>query len=205
MAKGATCRACRQRWGLRPRTQSTLCGGVIRDRPGAARRGHISARPRRERSPPSSCIRGGAKQASRLRRGSDRGLRLQFHLAEQADPRNAGIIFYAMSAAENLGEALALLDRYSRVANEAARLKRTATPDGLVVEIGFVGLPRPLGRQGAEFLMAVILRALRELAAAASARSGRCSRMRATPTCRNSLAFLVAPSSSDDDGRRGRV
>ena len=86
------------------------------------------------------------------------------HLAEQADPRNAGIIFYAMSAAENLGEALALLDRYSRIANEAVRLKLTATPEGLVVEIGFVGLPRPLGRQGAEFLMAVIVRALRELA-----------------------------------------
>jgi AraC-like DNA-binding protein len=85
------------------------------------------------------------------------------HLAEQADPRNAGIIFYVMSAAENLGEALALLDRYSRIANEAARMKRTTTPGGLVVEIGFVGLPRPLGRQGAEFLMAVIVRVLREL------------------------------------------
>ena len=86
------------------------------------------------------------------------------HLAEQADPRDAGIIFYAMSAAENLGEALALLGRYSRIANEAVRMKLTATPESLVVEIGFVGLPRPLGRQGAEFLMAVILRALRELA-----------------------------------------
>ena len=85
------------------------------------------------------------------------------HLAEQTDPRDAGIIFYAMSAAENLGEALALLDRYSRIANEAARLKLTATPVGLVVEIGFVGLPRPLGWQGAEFLMAVIVRVLREL------------------------------------------
>ena len=67
-----------------------------------------------------------------------------------------------MSAAENLGEALALLDRYSRIANEAVRMKLTATPEGLVVEIGFFGLPRPLGGQGAEFLMAVILRALRE-------------------------------------------
>ena len=86
------------------------------------------------------------------------------HLAEQTDPRDAGIIFYVMSAAENLGEALALIDRYSRVANEAARMKRIATPDGLVAEIGFVGLPRPLGRQGAEFLMAVIVRILRELA-----------------------------------------
>jgi AraC-like DNA-binding protein len=86
------------------------------------------------------------------------------HLAEQADPRNAGIIFYAMSAAANLREALALLDRYSRIANEASRLKLTASPEGLIVEIGFIGLPRPLGRQGAEFLMAIIVRALRELA-----------------------------------------
>ena len=86
------------------------------------------------------------------------------HLAEQTDPRDAEIIFYVMSAAENLGEALALLDRYSRIANEAVRMKLTATPEGLVVEIGFFGLPRPLGGQGAEFLMAVILRALRELA-----------------------------------------
>ena len=86
------------------------------------------------------------------------------HLAEETDPRTVGIIFYAMSAAENLSEALALLDRYSRIANEAVRMRRTTTPEGLAVEIGFVGLPRPLGRQGAEFLMAVMLRALRELA-----------------------------------------
>ena len=86
------------------------------------------------------------------------------HLAEQADLRNAGIFFYVISAAENLGEALALLARYSRIANEAVRVTLKATPEGLVVEIGFVGLPRPLGRQGAEFLMAIALRALRELA-----------------------------------------
>jgi AraC-like DNA-binding protein len=86
------------------------------------------------------------------------------HLAEETDPRDVGIIFYAMSAADHLGEALALLDRYSRIANEASRLKLTASPDGLIVEIGFIGLPRPLGRQGAEFLVAVIVRTLRELA-----------------------------------------
>ena len=49
-------------------------------------------------------------------------------------------------------------------ANEAVRMKLTATPESLVVEIGFVGLKRPLGRQGAEILMAVASRALRELA-----------------------------------------
>jgi hypothetical protein len=86
------------------------------------------------------------------------------HLAEQADLRNAGIFFYVASAAESLGEALALMRRYCRIANEAVRVKLTATPEGLVVEIGFVGVPRPLGRQWSEFLMAAILRALRELA-----------------------------------------
>ena len=86
------------------------------------------------------------------------------HLAEQADPRNAGIFFYVASAAESLGEALALMRRYCRIANEAVRVKLTTTPVGLVVEIGFVGVPRPLGRQWSEFLMAVTLRALRELA-----------------------------------------
>ncbi len=42
-------------------------------------------------------------------------------------------------------------------------MKLTATPEDLVVEIGFVGLPRPLGRRGAEFLMVATLPALREL------------------------------------------
>ena len=85
------------------------------------------------------------------------------HLAEQADPRNAGIFFYVASAAENLDEALALLARYSQIANEAVRVKLTATAVGLIVEIGLVGVPRPLGRQWSEFLVAAILRALREL------------------------------------------
>ena len=58
---------------------------------------------------------------------------------------------------------MALLERYSRINNEAARMKRTASPDRLVAEIGFVGLPRPMGRQWSEFLMAVIVRILREL------------------------------------------
>jgi hypothetical protein len=35
-----------------------------------------------------------------------------FHLAEQADPRDAGILFYVASAAQNLNEALTLFARY---------------------------------------------------------------------------------------------
>ncbi|HEY3622495.1 MAG TPA: AraC family transcriptional regulator ligand-binding domain-containing protein [Roseiarcus sp.] len=50
------------------------------------------------------------------------------HLAEQSDPRDAGIFFYvAASGAENFGEALTLFSRYFRVVNEAVRLKLPGT------------------------------------------------------------------------------
>jgi hypothetical protein len=50
------------------------------------------------------------------------------HLAEQTDPRDAGILFYVASGAKNVGEALALFERYFRIVNEAVRLKLTKTP-----------------------------------------------------------------------------
>jgi len=86
------------------------------------------------------------------------------HLAEQTDPRDAGILFYVASGAQNLGEALTLFARYFRIVNEAVRLKLTRTPEGAVVEVDFVGLPRHSAWQNAEFGIAVILKALREVA-----------------------------------------
>ena len=41
------------------------------------------------------------------------------HLAEQGDPRDARLLFYVGSAARNLGEAMALLARYFRIADES--------------------------------------------------------------------------------------
>lgn len=125
-----------------------------RNRPRAARRRQIGARPGGERSPSSSHFGRGTSRLLDWAAEAIEDAAFGLHLAQRADPRDAGIFIYVASAAENLSEALALLARYSRIANEAARVKLTATPDGLVVEIGFVGLPRPLGRQGAEFLMA---------------------------------------------------
>jgi AraC-like DNA-binding protein len=86
------------------------------------------------------------------------------HLAEQTDPHDAGILFYVASAAKNFGEALALFERYFRIVNEAVRLKLTRTGEGLAVEVEFVGLPRHVVRQNAEFGISVILKALREIA-----------------------------------------
>ena len=85
------------------------------------------------------------------------------HLAEQADPRDAGILFYVAAAAKDVNEALALVVRYSRIVNEAARMKLTRTPEGGALEINIVGMPRQRAQQNVEFGLAVFLKGLREI------------------------------------------
>jgi AraC-like DNA-binding protein len=86
------------------------------------------------------------------------------HVAEQIDPHDAGIYFYIVSAATDVDEALALYARYFRIVNEAVRLKLKRKPNGVAVEVEFIGLPRHLARQTAEFGMAALLKGLREIA-----------------------------------------
>jgi AraC-like DNA-binding protein len=86
------------------------------------------------------------------------------HLVEHADPRDAGICFFVSSAAKDIDEALALYARYFRIVNEAVRLKLTRNPNGVAVEVEFIGLPRHLARQTAEFGMATLLKGLRVIA-----------------------------------------
>jgi hypothetical protein len=45
------------------------------------------------------------------------------HLAQKANPREAGLLFYVASAADDIGDALALAARYCRIVNEAVRLR----------------------------------------------------------------------------------
>jgi AraC-like DNA-binding protein len=86
------------------------------------------------------------------------------HLAQRADPRDAGILFYVTSGGKDILEALTLFARYCRIANEAARLELIRTSQALAVGINLVGLSRHSARQNAEFGIAVILKALREVA-----------------------------------------
>ena len=86
-----------------------------------------------------------------------------FHLATQANPREAVLLFYIASAAKTVGEALALFERYFRIVNEAVRLKLVRVPKGVKLQVGFVGLSRFHAQQNAEFGIAVILKALREV------------------------------------------
>ena len=74
------------------------------------------------------------------------------HLAGQVDPRDVGIFFYVGSAASDVGEALTLYSRYSRIANEAVHAKLTPRPGGAALEIEFAGLPSYAVRQNTEFV-----------------------------------------------------
>ena len=86
------------------------------------------------------------------------------HLAEQANPREAGLLFYVASAAEHVGDALALTARYCRIGNEAERLKVNRSSENMIVETTFVGLPRHFAWQNTEFVIAATIKALREMA-----------------------------------------
>ena len=85
------------------------------------------------------------------------------HLAEETDPRDAGVLFYVASGAKDIDEALKLFARYVRIVNEALRVKLMQLPEGLAVETDFIGLPRHSVRQNTEFGIAVIVKALREV------------------------------------------
>jgi AraC-like DNA-binding protein len=84
------------------------------------------------------------------------------HLAQQANLREAGLLFYVTSAAKTLGEAVPLYARYCRIVNEAVRLKTRQNQNDTVIEASFVGLSRHQFRQNVEFLLAVNLKGMRE-------------------------------------------
>lgn len=85
------------------------------------------------------------------------------HLAQQSNPREVGLLFYAMSAAESVSEALTLLMHYCRIVNESVRLRLAPQPDGIFVEASFSGVARHRIRQNAEFEFAVVVKAIREM------------------------------------------
>lgn len=120
---------------------------------------------------------------------------LGFHLATLANPREAGLLFYITSAAKTVGEALVLFERYCRIVNEAVCVKRVRVPNGIVLQVGFVGLSRYHAQQTAEFGIAVILKA-RKLVAVTSAPPKWVSCWGAPPISGNSRASTAVRSSS---------
>jgi AraC-type DNA-binding domain-containing proteins len=67
------------------------------------------------------------------------------HLAQQANLRQAGLLFYVTSAARTIGETLPLYERYCRIVNEAVRVKllpfRTASSSSSTLSAFASSLP----------------------------------------------------------------
>jgi len=88
---------------------------------------------------------------------------LGVHLAEQANPRDVGLLFYIASAAKNFGEALALFSRYRAINNESVRLKLSPRSEGVIVDIDFLGVSQHHVKQNTEFWIGVMIKAAREI------------------------------------------
>jgi AraC-like DNA-binding protein len=86
------------------------------------------------------------------------------HLAQRANPREVGLLFYVASAAKNVSEAVAFYARYCRIVNDAVRVKLLQGQGEVVIELIFVGVSRHRVRQNAEFGIAAVTKALREIA-----------------------------------------
>jgi AraC-like DNA-binding protein len=87
---------------------------------------------------------------------------LGLQLAQQADMREAGVIYYVMAASLSLGEAMRNLARYLSVANESVIVILTEVATNTVLTFKSK-LPRHTDRHFAEFGVALIIRGFREI------------------------------------------
>ena len=86
------------------------------------------------------------------------------HLAQETDPREAGLLFYAASAGKDVREALALWARYCRVTNDSVKVAIVPRADGVTLTVDLVGVPRHHANQSVEFRFAIVVKGLREAA-----------------------------------------
>jgi AraC-like DNA-binding protein len=81
---------------------------------------------------------------------------LGFHLARDADLREAGPIYHLMSSSETLGDAFEHASRYSSVFNEGIELHRGTS--AFTIEFRYIGIKRHLDRHQIEFWITCALR-----------------------------------------------
>ena len=86
-------------------------------------------------------------------------------MAEGADPRDAGLLYYLFNASATLRQAVTLRRAYIRIANACLQLCVVFSADAdAVAKLEYVGLPRRQLKHAAEYNLAVIVRILREIA-----------------------------------------
>ena len=87
---------------------------------------------------------------------------LGIRLAQTADLREVGLVYYVMASSENLGEALQRVARYSTIQNEGVRIGYRAGKS-VALTFNHFGVARRLDRHQIEFIIAFLLRLCRNL------------------------------------------
>jgi AraC-like DNA-binding protein len=85
-----------------------------------------------------------------------------FHLAQDFDVREIGLVYYVMASSERLADALRNAERYNRIVNEGVRL-RVQIGDGATIALDYVNFDRPPGRHHTEFWLVALVRICREI------------------------------------------
>src|SRR5262249_53802122 len=87
---------------------------------------------------------------------------LGFHLAQQSDLREIGLLYYVSASSEILGNALQRTARYSRIVNEGVSLTY-ADSECVSIKFDYVGVSRHLDRHQIEFFMTTLVQMCRQL------------------------------------------
>jgi hypothetical protein len=87
---------------------------------------------------------------------------LGFHLAQDFDLREVGLLYYVLASSELLRDALQRGERYSVIANEGISVKYREGKN-IAIAFDYVGVPRHSDRHQIEFWMAALVRTCRQL------------------------------------------
>lgn len=87
-----------------------------------------------------------------------------FHLVENFDFREVGLLYYVAASADTLGSALSRIERYVKIQNDGVRLK-ISRGKTLRLRLVYVGVPRHTDVHQIGAMIAMLLRASRHLTA----------------------------------------
>jgi hypothetical protein len=87
---------------------------------------------------------------------------LGFHLAEDFDPREMGLLYYVAASADTMGDALRRAERYIKLQNEAVRFK-VSTGKYVRVRQQYTGVARHTDVHQMGAFISVLMRIIRQL------------------------------------------
>jgi hypothetical protein len=116
---------------------------------------------------------------------------LGFHVAQECDLRELGLLYYVLASSDNVIEALRRAARYGAVANEACS-SSSPSAGTIGIALQYVGVSRHLDRHQTECWMVLIVRLLRHLTGLRISPRGCASSTRGAGVPRSSPSYFGA-------------